>query len=69
LILSGGAGAEARQSIGWIVFGGLGLAAMFTLYLTPVIYMLLARFSKARASETEQLVSELEHAEAMKAKL
>jgi len=68
LILESGAGAEAAESIGWVVFGGLGLAAMFTLYLTPVLYMLLARFSKARASETEQLVSELEYAESMKVK-
>jgi multidrug efflux pump subunit AcrB len=32
LILSDGAGAEARSSIGWVVFGGLGIAALFTLY-------------------------------------
>jgi multidrug efflux pump subunit AcrB len=29
------AGAEARWSIGWVIFGGLGIAALFTLYLTP----------------------------------
>ena len=68
LILESGAGAEAAASIGWVVFGGLGMAAMFTLYLTPVLYLLLARFSKARAAETEQLVSELEYAESMKSK-
>ncbi|MDZ7643125.1 MAG: efflux RND transporter permease subunit [Woeseiaceae bacterium] len=50
LILSGGAGAEARESIGWVVFGGLGIAALFTLYLTPTLYLLLARFSSARAA-------------------
>ena len=49
LILSAGAGAEARHSIGWVVFGGLGLAAAFTLYLTPALYSLLAPLSKARA--------------------
>ena len=53
LILSAGAGAEARHSIGWVVFGGLGLAAAFTLYLTPALYSLLAPFSKARASVRE----------------
>ena len=36
LILSTGAGAEARASIGWVVFGGLGIAALFTLYLTRI---------------------------------
>ena len=65
LILGSGAGAEARASIGWVVFGGLGLAAVFTLYLTPVIYLLLARFSTARAHEAERLRSELAAARAI----
>lgn len=62
LILGDGAGAEARSSIGWVIFGGLGLAALFTLYLTPVLYLLLARFSTARAEEAKKLADELEHA-------
>ncbi|MFT4939481.1 MAG: hydrophobe/amphiphile efflux-1 (HAE1) family protein [Paraglaciecola sp.] len=62
LILSSGAGAEARNAIGWVVFGGLGLAVVFTLYLTPVIYLGLARFSKPRADEAEKLAKELEQA-------
>jgi hydrophobe/amphiphile efflux-1 (HAE1) family protein len=60
LILSSGAGAEARNAIGWVVFGGLGLAVVFTLYLTPVIYLGLARFSKPRADEAEKLAREME---------
>lgn len=62
LILGSGAGAEARMSIGWVVFGGLGIAALFTLYLTPVLYLVLARFSSARAEEAARLAEELEHA-------
>lgn len=38
LILSSGAGAEAREAIGWVVFGGLGLSAVFTLFLAPALY-------------------------------
>lgn len=63
LILSTGAGSEARNAIGWVVFGGLGIAVVFTLYLTPVIYLGLARFTKPRADETRQLEQELEAAE------
>lgn len=63
LILSEGAGAESRASIGWVVFGGLGLAALFTLYLTPALYLLLARFSSARAEESKRLFQELKQAE------
>lgn len=63
LILSTGAGAEARNAIGWVVFGGLGIAVVFTLYLTPVLYLALARFTKPRADETKRLQTELEHAE------
>jgi hydrophobe/amphiphile efflux-1 (HAE1) family protein len=63
LILSGGPGAEARAAIGWVVFGGLGLAAIFTLYLTPVAYLGLARFARARAAEGTRLETELRDAE------
>lgn len=62
LILSAGPGAEARHAIGWVVFGGLGIAAVFTLFLTPVIYLLVAGWSKARAAESQRLESELEAA-------
>lgn len=63
LILSSGAGAEARNAIGWVVFGGLGIAVVFTLYLTPVLYLALARFAKPRADETTRLQAELDQAE------
>tara|TARA_R110002012_G_scaffold91128_3_gene222219 strand:+ start:368 stop:3511 length:3144 start_codon:yes stop_codon:yes gene_type:complete len=62
LILSTGPGAEARGAIGWIVFGGLGLAAAFTLYLTPVLYVALAGLSSARANAAGKLDQELDHA-------
>ena len=63
LILSSGAGAEARNSIGWVVFGGLGLTAVFTLFLTPVIYLGVAQLSKARTVEARALEDELAEAE------
>jgi len=62
LILGSGAGAEARAAIGWVVFGGLGLAAGFTLFLTPVVYRLLAPLSRPRAHEADRLERELRQA-------
>jgi len=59
LILSTGPGAEARSAVGWVVFGGLGLAALFTLYLTPVAYLGIARFAKPRAAAAASLDEEL----------
>lgn len=62
LILSTGPGAEARQALGWIIVGGLGLATVVTLYLTPVVYLLLARFTVPKAAEEARLRRELEAA-------
>jgi multidrug efflux pump subunit AcrB len=62
LILSTGPGAEARSAIGWVIFGGLGLATGFTLFLTPAVYRLLAPLSPPRASEDQRLAGELEQA-------
>jgi hydrophobe/amphiphile efflux-1 (HAE1) family protein len=64
LVLSSGAGAEARSAIGWVVFGGLGIAAIFTLYLTPALYALLAPLSKGRVAEAARLERELDEAAA-----
>ncbi|MGB3739232.1 MAG: efflux RND transporter permease subunit, partial [Pontixanthobacter sp.] len=60
LILASGAGSEARQSIGWVIFGGLGLAGVFTLFLTPVIYLGIARFGQLRTVDLERLEEEIE---------
>jgi len=60
LILASGPGSEARSAVGWVVFGGLGLAALFTLYLTPVLYLGLARFTKPRGTARARLDQELE---------
>ncbi len=62
LVLAQGAGAEARIALGWVIVGGLGFATLVTLYITPVAYLLLARFSKPHAQEEARLRTELEDA-------
>lgn len=64
LVFAFGPGAEARMSVGWVVVGGLGVTALFTLYLAPVVYLGLSRFSRPRASSARQLDQELADAPA-----
>ncbi len=59
LVLASGAGAEARAALGWVIVGGLSFAAIATLYLTPVAYLLLARFSRPKVEEEARLEREL----------
>jgi HAE1 family hydrophobic/amphiphilic exporter-1 len=69
LILASGAGAEARISLGWVMVGGLGLATVSTLFLTPVAYLLLGRFVTPNVEEAKRLSRELDEAEALEARL
>ncbi|MCK0098585.1 efflux RND transporter permease subunit [Qipengyuania sp. S6317L1] len=60
LVLASGAGAEARESIGWVIFGGLGIAAVFTLFLVPALYTLIAPLGKPRSVDLARLKRELD---------
>ncbi|TIM38977.1 MAG: efflux RND transporter permease subunit [Mesorhizobium sp.] len=62
LVLASGAGAEARIALGWVIVGGLGLATVSTLFLTPVAYLLLGRFVTPKVEEASRLKRELEQA-------
>jgi multidrug efflux pump len=43
LVLVTGAGAAARNSIGLVLVGGMAIGTLFTLFIIPCLYMLMAR--------------------------
>ncbi|WP_218650352.1 efflux RND transporter permease subunit [Brevundimonas sp. P7753] len=47
LVLWQGAGAGSRQTIGVVIFSGAMFATMLTLFVVPVIYGVLARFTRS----------------------
>ncbi|MDN5787026.1 efflux RND transporter permease subunit [Pseudorhodobacter sp.] len=47
LILAEGAGAAARQAMGMVIFTGLTIGTMFTLFVVPMFYTLISRSDAA----------------------
>jgi len=52
LTLVSGAGAEARNSIGLVLVGGMAIGTIFTLFVIPSVYMLIAKDRGAKAIKT-----------------
>jgi multidrug efflux pump len=48
LVLVSGAGAAARNSIGLVLVGGMTIGTIFTLFIVPSLYMLIAKERSAR---------------------
>ena len=42
LAIATGAGAEARHQIGWVIVGGMSFGTVFTLFVVPVVYLILS---------------------------
>ena len=47
LLLATGAGAESRQPIGIVIVFGVAISALFTLFVVPAFYSMLARFTRS----------------------
>jgi multidrug efflux pump len=43
LAFAAGAGAESRQQIGWVIVGGMFIGTLFTLFIVPTAYTLVAQ--------------------------
>jgi multidrug efflux pump len=62
LIISTGPGAESRLVIGTVIMAGLGSATLFTLFVVPVAYDLLARYTGSPGAVKRQLEDEIANA-------
>jgi multidrug efflux pump len=57
LILVTGAGAAARNSIGLVLVGGMAVGTLFTLFVLPSIYVLMAKDHQADTAVEDELES------------
>jgi multidrug efflux pump len=55
LVFVTGAGAEARNSIGLVIVMGMSIGTIFTLFVVPSIYMLIAKDHRKDSLETQPL--------------
>jgi multidrug efflux pump len=56
LILSSGAGAAARVNMGVVIASGLAIGTMFTLFVVPAAYVLLASDKRPAAPAAEPAI-------------
>jgi multidrug efflux pump len=59
LMVAGGAGAAARQAIGVVIVFGVSIATMITLFLIPILYSRLARFTGSPEAVSRKLEAQL----------
>jgi hydrophobic/amphiphilic exporter-1 (mainly G- bacteria), HAE1 family len=59
LIFATGAGAVARQTIGWTVFGGMICATFVGIFMVPILFVIITRFAygKKKLAELEKKTS------------
>jgi multidrug efflux pump len=61
LVTAHGAGAASRFSIGLVVVAGMSIGTLFTLFVLPAVYTVLAKDHRAAANSTRlKEISELE---------
>ena len=50
LVTASGAGAESRIAVGTVIIAGLAMATALMLFVTPILYDLMARFTRPRGA-------------------
>ena len=58
LVLASGAGAAGRHDMGLVIFTGLSIGTLFTLFVVPAVYMLIGadHSSSSAADATPQRI-------------
>ena len=56
LLFASGAGAEARKTIGWTVFGGMLAATSLAIFIVPVLFYIItkAAYGKKKLAELHE---------------
>lgn len=69
LMLSTGAGAVSRQTIGWTVFGGMLAATILAIFFVPVLFILITRlaYGKEKLAELQANYKPEEHKDTLHA--
>jgi multidrug efflux pump len=58
LVIASGAGAAGRQAMGLVIFTGMSIGTLFTLFVVPAFYMLIGSNHKKEVAEDEALDDE-----------
>ncbi len=53
LVIASGAGAAGRQAMGLVIFTGMSIGTLFTLFVVPAFYMLIGSNHEKELSEDE----------------
>jgi HAE1 family hydrophobic/amphiphilic exporter-1 len=69
LVFASGAGAVARETIGWTVLGGMFAATLFAIFLVPVLFVLITRlaYGKKKLAELRTTYHPEEHMDTLHA--
>jgi multidrug efflux pump len=65
LILAHGPGAASRQALGVVIFSGVSLATLFTLFIVPAVYNLMARHTSSPNAIADRLATMTSASEAL----